>query len=74
MESSSDSEHSHAKKARKAKEKGKEPASSKSRKKGSRASTWDMLAYLWPVSSRPAHLQDEDEVNRYGTLLTESRN
>ena len=69
--SSSDSEHeperspSLAKKKKKEKrETRKEPEPTKGKNKNSKASTWDMLAYLWPVASRPAHLQREEEVNR----------
>ena len=61
---SSDSDHNLTKekeKSKKSKRKSREP----SKGKQTRASTWDMLAYLWPVCSRPAHLQREAEVNRW---------
>lgn len=63
--SSSDSDRSCSKKRKKGKKSlEREKEAPKHKKKATRASTWDMLAYLWPVSSRPAHLQSETEVNR----------
>lgn len=62
--SSSEREQSAQKKKKAKRNRSETPEPARGKKKSKRASTWDMLAYLWPVSSRPAHLQLEKEVNR----------
>jgi len=63
--SASEEERSPPRRKRKAKKQARDSSTSPRRSKKRRgASTWDLLAHLWPVHQRPADFQKPEVVNR----------